>query len=106
MSLIHFKAGVDVSQQAILTAAIVNAATDLGLPDMVITSGRDGTHLTTSKHYSDEALDFRTKHLTGTEKHALVAHIFTRLGRDYDVLLEQAGTPNEHGHVEYDPKEP
>lgn len=103
MSLIRIKAGVIVSQQVVIACAVVNAANQLGLPvNMLITSGRDGTHKEGSLHYRDRALDFRTKHLTLTQKHALAETVQQRLGPDYDVILEAVGKPNEHLHVEHD----
>ena len=104
MSLIKIKAGVMVSQQVVIAAGVVNAANQLGLPvDMVITSGRDGTHKVGSLHYYDKALDFRTKHLIEKDKTALTVTVKKRLGPDYDVILESRGKTNEHLHVEHDP---
>lgn len=104
MSLLKFKAGVIVSQQAILAAAAVNAANVLKLPgDVTVTSGRDGTHMQNSWHYKDRALDFRTKHLDHDQKHAWVNATQTRLGKDYYVVLEFEGQPKEHMHGEFDP---
>lgn len=85
-------------------AAIANAGERLRLPDMVITAGNNGKHMQNSKHYSGEALDFRTHHLTNEQCKALISEIRRRLGKDYDVILEDSGGPNEHGHAEYDPK--
>jgi hypothetical protein len=99
MSLMTLKAGVLVSQQVVIALAVVNAATTLGLPDMVITSGRDGTHLPNSLHYRDRALDFRTRQLTPDQQQALVTATRTRLGAGYDLILE-----SDHLHIEYDPK--
>ena len=104
-SLIKFQSGVLVPQVCIIAAATVNAANVLGLGvDMVVTSGNDRVHERGSKHYTDEALDFRTKHLGVPDKHRLRAAVKQRLGRNYDVLLEDLGGPNEHLHVEYDLK--
>ena len=87
-----------------ILAALVNSALDLHLTaDMLVTSGNDSTHAEGSRHYEDAALDFRTKHLSPKDKYALIARLGERLGLDYDVLLEAEGTPNEHGHCEYDP---
>ena len=87
-----------------IAAAVTNAATVLGLPhDMIITHGRDGKHKRGSKHYSDEALDFRTKHLAPAMKTRLIEVVQQRLGSRYQVLLEDLGTENEHGHAEFDP---
>ena len=103
MSLIRIKSGVLVSQQVVIACAVVNAANQLGLPhDMLITSGRDGKHKEGSLHYRDRALDFRTKHLSLTQKNALTKCLQMRLGASYDVILESVGKMNEHLHVEYD----
>ena len=104
MSLLKIKPGAQVPRTQIIAAAVVNAANSLDLDqDMVITSGNDSTHKTGSKHYTDAALDFRTKHLTATQKRALAATVKQRLGESYDVILEAFGGVNEHLHVEYDP---
>ena len=61
MMLLKFKDGVVVSKQAIIAAATINAANVLGLEGhLVVTSGHDSVHGPHSKHYTDEALDFRT----------------------------------------------
>lgn len=88
----------------VIMAAINNAAEFLKLPEMYITAGSNGKHMQGSKHYSLEALDFRTHHLTSIETAALIKEIRSRLGPDYDVIFEDVGKENEHGHVEYDPK--
>ena len=105
MALLKIQSSVQVSQQVIIAAATINAANVLKIPvDMLITSGNDKVHARGSKHYKNEALDFRTKHLTTESKHALVAAVKARLGRSYDVILEDEGGANEHLHIEYDPK--
>lgn len=104
VSLIRLKSGVIVSQQVVIACAVVNAANVLGLPDMLITSGRDGTHGAHSRHYYDAALDIRTKHLTLDQKYALTEAVKKRLGAGYDVVLESVGKVNEHLHVEHDPR--
>lgn len=100
MSLLKFTATVKVPAVCIIAAAVVNAATTLDLPDMLVTSGNDSVHMPGSRHYRDQALDFRTKHLSPPDKVRLVTAVKRRLGRNYDVLLEQEGQPNEHLHVE------
>lgn len=103
MSLIKIKSGVIVSRQVVIACAVVNAATSLRLPvDMLITSGRDGTHMEGSLHYRDRALDFRTKHLTRSQKYVLRDTVQQRLGAKYQAILESVGKRNEHLHVEYD----
>lgn len=104
-SLLKFKNTVVVPKVVIIAGAAINAANVVGLKvDMLVTSGNDSVHARGSKHYTDEALDFRTKHLTTNAKHAWSAELKRRLGRDFDVILEDEGGPNEHLHVEYDSK--
>lgn len=84
----------------IILAAVANAWVELSLPgDMYVTSGNDLVHRPDSKHYHDEALDFRTRTLTKAQQAAWVTVCKRRLGRNYDVVLEK-----DHLHVEYDPK--
>mgnify|MGYP001589919728 CR=1 FL=1 len=104
-SLLKFQTAVRVPWVCYIAAATVNAANVLGLKaDMLVTSGNDKIHMKKSKHYSDEALDFRTKHLAPAEKTALRNEVKRRLGKDFDAILEDEGGDNEHLHVEYDPK--
>ena len=67
--------------------------------DVVVTSGIDGTHSTKSLHYKGRALDFRTNHLTDSERVEITDRLKADLGDDYDVVFE-----GDHLHVEYDPK--
>lgn len=104
MSLIKFKMGVKVPKVVIIACALINAANQLDLDeDMLVTSGNDSIHSDRSKHYTDEALDFRTKHLSKSDKHKLVAAVKKRLGPNYDVILESEDLNNEHLHIEHDP---
>lgn len=103
--MLKIKSGAKVSRQVIIAAGVTNAAEEVGLvEDMVITSGNDSKHKPGSKHYSDEALDFRTKHLPSNAKEGFAEAVQKRLGPDYDVILESEGGVNEHLHVEFDPK--
>ena len=103
MSLLKVKTSAVVPRTLIIAAGVVNAANSLGLKqDVLITSGNDGTHMKGSKHYLDWALDFRTKTLT--QKRALADTVKTRLGKEYDVILESIGKAQEHLHVEWDPQ--
>ncbi len=68
----------------------------------VITSANDSTHGVNSYHYSDYALDLRSKNLSELQKDQILAELKKRLsGRNYDVLLEKRGTDNEHYHIEF-----
>lgn len=72
----------------------------------VITSGADSKHGVGSLHASGNALDFRTKHVHSVDKLKLVNKITLALGEQFDVVYEADGQPNEHLHVEFDPKPP
>ncbi len=102
MSFIKFKNTVVVSKQAIIACALINAANQIGIvQDMLVTSGNDSIHMGISKHYKDEALDFRTKHLSKGDKANLIKTVRKRLGSLYDVILEDEGKSNEHLHIEF-----
>lgn len=64
-----------------------------------ITSGIDGKHMIGSKHFVGHALDFRTRGIGGLELETISTRLKERLGRDYDVIIEDT-----HLHVEFDPK--
>jgi hypothetical protein len=71
----------------------------------VITSCNDSTHGIHSLHYSDSAFDFRSKHIASAEEKQKILNLVKEaLTSDFDVLLEAAGTEQEHFHLEYDPK--
>ena len=72
--------------------------------DAIITSGNDGKHMDASKHYQNQALDFRTYHLPGGYLGLTARDVATRLTAQlkplgFDVVLE-----NDHIHLEHDPK--
>jgi len=69
-----------------------------------ITSLRDGLHSTTSKHYSGEAMDLRTYHLTQLEGQLIYLEMKLTLDPlGFDIVDERAG--KSHFHVEFDPKQ-
>lgn len=104
MALLKFKTGVVVNRQCLIAAGVINAANQLGLTqDITVTSGNDSKHMAGSKHYTNEALDIRTKTLTPDQKHLLLETVKKRLGKGYDAILESEGKANEHLHVEFDP---
>ena len=89
----------------------------------VVTAGKDGRHKRASKHYDNQALDFRTWHLSGQPNpclkeedcsptcKAIKEGIKMRLGKDYDVLFETDKFDEngkqirwQHIHAEHDPK--
>lgn len=71
--------------------------------EVVITSGDDGVHSSTSLHYNGDAVDIRTKMMP--EKHAydIAAELNAALGKDFDVIFENTDQ-NEHIHIEKQPR--
>jgi hypothetical protein len=75
------------------------------VPDpLVVTSVTDGQHSPNSLHYKGLAFDFRSHDLANGRKLQVHGALRHHLGPDFDVILEALNTPNEHFHVEYDPK--
>lgn len=79
------------------------------LPTITITSVNDSNHMVGSRHFSDEAVDIRTKNFKDDkEKNQFIQLLSTRLntnpealrGDAFTVLFEDANTPNEHIHVQ------
>lgn len=74
--------------------------------DAIVTSMNDGVHKIGSRHYSGEAVDLRSKHISNSVvKERVYNALFKALAKEgFDVLLEGKGSTNEHFHIEYDPK--
>ena len=100
--MILIKPGVDLrglSPQMALAATIIHGAYSQYRCNLVITSGGDGEHMKGSKHYTGEALDFRTHDVP----HGYLEHVENAaraaLGEQFDVVAH-----DDHLHVEFDPK--
>lgn len=93
----------DLQPQMVLAALIVERIFVERGGACTITSANDSTHSATSWHYKGRALDFRTHDFPG-DKQELLAALKAELDSDFDILLESLGGPQEHIHVEYDPK--
>jgi len=92
--------------QIVLAAVVVHSIMARSGMECIITSANDSTHGANSLHSRDglcRAMDFRTKNYP-FDKRALAQEVRASLGPDFDVVLEDEGGPNEHMHVEYDPK--
>lgn len=94
-------------QMAIANQIVNGVFKEFGV-ECVITSANDGTHGANSLHSRDglcRAFDYRTHYVTlnGFEV-KLRDEVKERLGDEFDVVMEGIGTPNEHLHVEHDPK--
>ena len=94
--MIKFAGGVRCPKSVIIVAAAANARATLKLPgDTYVTSLNDSSHMPTSRHYSDEAADFRTRDLEPVQVAAWAAMCRQRLGAGYQVLVEA-----DHLHIE------
>lgn len=98
--MVVYKSGVSGQPTPAITTAI-NAAEGIYASfgvDLVVTSLRDGRHMTGSLHYSGNAVDFRRWDLDAKGKtSAAAAALRSQLGRCYQVLIE-----GDHIHVEYE----
>lgn len=105
--MLEFKAGVSIKRLVPQMLLALRVMEDLfnqyGLPT-VITSGNDGQHMDGSKHYEGAALDFRSHHAPNLAKGIAQAAKSKLQILGFDVIFESPNLPNEHIHVEYDPK--
>lgn len=104
MSTFSIKPGVDLSdlsQEMFQGMGIVASVYFSMGYNCTVTSGRDGTHMPTSKHYDrpGNALDFRTRDVIAKDRQQLANAVKAAIGKSFDVVLE-----GDHLHVEYDPK--
>lgn len=82
---------------AILAAYIVRSQLPTGhLGGLVLTSGLEGEHTPTSRHYLGFAVDFRTRDLADDDKVRFRDALRAALGAEYIVLLKPT-----HLHVQY-----
>jgi len=99
----RLKPGVSLANlqpQMFIPVMVVKEVFDSYGIELVITSGYDGQHSTTSLHYAGCALDFRTrKFLSSADLNKAVEEIRDRLTKDFDVVLE-----SDHLHVEMQPR--
>lgn len=96
----------DLSPQMVLAAVVIEGIyrNEAGV-ECWITSANDRQHSAGSLHYKGQALDFRMHNVSGNRRQAVVAKIRASLSdADFDILWEDVGTPNEHLHIEYQPK--
>lgn len=71
----------------------------------VITSASDGVHGPNSLHYKGLALDLRTNNIIDAFLPVIVRELTAALGEQFDVVFEDSHGPNQHVHIEFDPKD-
>lgn len=69
----------------------------------VLTEGTGGKHKIHSLHYVGLAIDLRSNTIPGPDVKGVVEMLRRALSIEYNVILEDNDTPNEHIHVEYQP---
>mgnify|MGYP001596234148 CR=1 FL=1 len=106
MARLTCKVGVQPPLVRLLCGIANVVAKEDTVPDVVITSANDGIHGAGSLHYRDCAVDIRTKNFASQDTlRAFLNRLKLELGdSDYDFVHEDPGGPNQHIHVEYDPK--
>lgn len=117
--MISYKPGVRVEQRTAALDRIENCAlavqAEVGYPGvLVVTSINDSAHSQKprSRHYTNEAEDFRTKHVapngsrhrgdmgSTSRKRRFAKLLRERLGSLFTVILEGLGQPHEHIHCQ------
>lgn len=88
---------------ALLVAGVANVVATMpsDMPNVVVTHAWDGQHKSGTLHKKLAAIDFRTKNLTSSQKVRFFAALRLKFPMPrFDVLFEDEGTDNEHGHLE------
>ena len=97
---VRFKRFTPALLRILNAVAAVAQRTD-AVTDVVITSANDSTHGPKSRHYTDEAVDLRSKSFPDVvAKQAFAAKLRAELGPQFTVLFENGGTQNEHWHCQ------
>ena len=92
-----------LKQQMVVAAMIIDNV--LSRWGCIVTSGCEDApgRLSTSKHKTGEALDFRAKHIPHDLREKERDNISGALTDEFDVVLHGEGE-NIHFHVEFDPR--
>ena len=104
-----YKSGVRVQSRTLSLSHMENCAlatqAELGYPEvLLVTSINDSRHSEGSRHYTDDAIDWRTKGPAAnsmqsrTRKHAFRRRFAELLGDRFTVLFEGVGKEWEHLH--------
>lgn len=100
MTALSYKPGVATSDLTQISSLIIRVARgvweSLGEKECVVTSLKDGVHMPGSKHYTGEAVDFRTWNLK-SQVGVVAQRLRLALGPLFQVIIE-----HDHIHVELD----
>lgn len=99
--------------QMVIALLVVMGEFELYTKEVMITAANDSQHMPTSLHAKGRALDFRTHDILPMMPQNNRTITLNQLKKKlqsvlhgYDVVLEDINTPNEHLHIEWDPKWP
>lgn len=96
---------IGIQSESILGLCIVSKVFEKFVVELVITEVTGGAHKTGSLHYAGLAVDIRSKNITDDLlKKLILENCKSRLGKNFDMILENEGQDNEHFHLEVDPK--
>ena len=94
-----------VQPELILGLMIIQRVFDSYGYETVITEATGGQHMQGSLHYKGLAADLRSKHIvTPAIKSRILLESKLCLGDEFDMILEDPNGPNEHLHLEFQPK--
>lgn len=114
MRYVSFKPGVKFNQFTPALGWILHCCNVVQnrydwVPDIVITSVNDSAHKIGSRHYTDEAVDIRSKNFKNLQDKLMFVDILSVLLNEdpealtlnrFTVLFENRDTENEHFHVQ------
>ena len=87
-------------------AKVEKAYRDTANVEPELTAGMNGEHGPSSFHYRGLAWDFSVRDIPIEKRRLVYEALCKELPAGYyDILHESRETPNEHYHVEYDPKQ-
>jgi hypothetical protein len=92
--------------EVVLGLSIINAFSVQNNFDCMLSHGIDGVHSRASIHYNGGAADIVfISPISSKDKIEHHKKLSKMLGQDFDLLLEDLGSENEHLHCEFQPKE-
>lgn len=102
MNKVSFKPGVRFKEFSPALEHILHHLRRVESPvDLTVTSVNDGEHMTLSRHYTNEALDLRSKNFPSLrEKREFQKRLQEALGPMFSVLFENVGEVQEHFHCQ------
>ena len=85
----------------ILNVVYLEALECTSVENIVITSVNDSGHSKHSRHYTDEAIDIRTRNFPkAVARQRFQTALRRSLGKQFTVLFESPNTPNQHIHIQ------